>query len=256
MKTRNKKKKSNEKENELKEYITLIYYEHECNFGYRKVHGELRRVYNIQISEKVVRRLMKELNFKSKARKPKNTRSVSGISSAGHIYENILNRDFAASELKEKWVTDVTEIPVGLDKLFVSAMMDLHNNRIVGYQISETHNIKLVEDTLNYALEMNLINKKIILHSDRGMPYRSNKWRELMDLHNITPSMSRKANALDNACIESFFSFLKCERKSLKTVTTIAEAEKIIHDYMFYYNHERIQGVLDYHTPATYIAAA
>lgn len=199
---------------------------------------------------------MKELKFKSKARKSKNTRSVSGISSAGHIYENILNRDFATSQLNEKWVTDVTEIPVGHEKLYVSAMMDLHNNRIVGYQISETHNVKLVEDTLNYALEIHQIDKGLTLHSDRGMPYRSNKWRALMDMHNITPSMSRKANAIDNACIESFFSFLKCERKRLKTVKTINEAKEIIHDYMFYYNHGRIQGVLDYHTPATYIATA
>jgi transposase InsO family protein len=73
--------------------------------------------------------------------------------------------------------------------------------------------------------------------------------------HTITPSMSRKANALDNACAESFFSFLKSERKILKKIKNIEEAKQIIHEYIHYYNHERIQGVLDYKTPKQYSMA-
>ena len=64
--------------------------------------------------------------------------------------------------------------------------------------------------------------------------------------------MSRKANCIDNACIESFFSFLKAERKKLKTVKDIEEAKQIIHEYIHYYNHKRIQGVLDYLPPIKY----
>lgn len=53
----------------------------------------------------------------------------------------------------------------------------------------------------------------------------------------------------DNACIECFFSFLKSERQTLKTVATVDEAKEIVHEYIRYYNHTRIQGVLDYRTP-------
>ena len=88
------------------------------------------------------------------------------------------------------------------------------------------------------------------------MAYRSNRWKELMNTHSITPSMSRKANALDNACIESFFSFLKAERKKLKTVNDLEEAKQIIHEYIYYYNHKRIQGVLEYKTPTQYAKAS
>ena len=134
--------------------------------------------------------------------------------------------------------------------------MDLHDNFILGYQLSGIHDVQLVEDTLLNALETRKKDDGLILHSDRGMAYRSNRWKELMDTHLIIPSMSRKANALDNACIESFFSFLKSERKHLKTVKSIEEAKQIIHDYIHYYNHKRIQGVLEYKTPKQYAKAS
>jgi putative transposase len=62
--------------------------------------------------------------------------------------------DFSTTKLNEKWVIDVTEIHVGEQKLYFSAIMDLHNNGIVGYQLSEIHDVQLVEDTLLYALEI------------------------------------------------------------------------------------------------------
>lgn len=99
---------------------------------------------------------MSELGFKSQARRDKR-KSINGhshkVASAGHIYENLLKRDFSTSKISEKWVTDVAEIPIGNTKLYLSALMDLHDNYILGYQLSESHDVKLVEDTLVSALE-------------------------------------------------------------------------------------------------------
>jgi len=134
--------------------------------------------------------------------------------------------------------------------------MDLHDNYIAGYQLSDVNDIQLFEDSLLFALEVRKTDEMLIIHSDRGMQYRSNRWKELMDIHKINPSMSRKANCIDNACIESFFSFLKAERKELKVVKNIGEAKQIIFDYIRYYNHRRIQGVLEYSTPAHYAKAS
>ncbi|WP_082805099.1 IS3 family transposase [Neobacillus novalis] len=61
---------------------------------------------------------------------------------------------------------------------------------------------------------------------------------------------------MDNACIESFFSFVKSERNELKTVKDIEEAKQNVYDYIRYYNHERIQGVLNFGTPARYAQAS
>lgn len=150
----------------------------------------------------------------------------------------------------------MTEFPIGNKKLFLSAVMDLHDNYIVGYQLSNVNDVQLVEDSLLYALEIRKVDENLIIHSDRGMPYRSNRWKELMETYTINPSMSRKANCIDNACIESFFSFIKAERKELKIVKDIEEAKQIIYDYIRYYNHIRIQGVLNYCTPAHYALAS
>lgn len=210
------------------------------------------------MSEKVVRRIMRELGLKCQSRlKRKQPVKVNKATSAGYIYENLLKRDFSTTRLNEKWVADVTEIAVDDEKLFVSAIMDVHNNGIVGYQISQTHDVQLVEDSLLYALEIRKIDDSLILHTDQGMPYRSTRWKTLMDTFSITPSMSRKANALDNACIESFFSYLKTEiQQELQNVKSIEEAKQLIHDYIRYYNHRRIQGVLDYQTPVQYARAS
>jgi putative transposase len=201
---------------------------------------------------------MRELGLKCQSRpKRKQPAKVKKVTSAGYIYENLLKRDFSTTRLNEKWVADVTEIAVDDEKLFVSAIMDLYNNGIVGYQISQTHDVQLVEDSLFYALEIRKIEDSLILHTDQGMPYRSTRWKTLMDTFSIIPSMSRKANALDNACIESFFSYLKTEiQKELQTVKSIEDAKQLIHDYIRYYNHQRIQGALHYQTPIQYAQAS
>jgi putative transposase len=86
------------------------------------------------VSEKVVRRIMRELGLKCQSRlKRKQPVKVKKATSAGYIYENLLKRDFSTTRLNEKWVADVTEIAVDDEKLFVSAIMDVHNNGIVGY---------------------------------------------------------------------------------------------------------------------------
>ena len=89
-----KEKKESTQDKILKEYITIIYYDHKMNYGYRKIHAELRITYNLPISEKVVRRFMCELGFKSQARKEKR-KSVNNfrVTSAEHIYENLLKRE-------------------------------------------------------------------------------------------------------------------------------------------------------------------
>ena len=257
VKAKKQPKKETKEEKQLKEFISITYFRHDQNFGYRKIHAILRDKYNLSVSEKIVRRLMRELGLKSKARRPKR-KTVSGNNTfgAGYIYENLLKRDFSTTTVCEKWVTDVTEIPVDNKKLYLSAVMDLHDNFIVGYQLSEIQDVELVEDSLKKSIEFRKIDKNLIIHSDRGMPYRSTRWKELMNEHKITPSMSRKANCFDNACIECFFSYLKTEKHELKTVKEIEEAKRLVMDYINYYNFERIQGTLEYKTPEQYAKAS
>lgn len=103
MKTKGKKKKESKKDQSLKEYISLIFHEHKGRYGYRKIHAVLNNQYQLPVSEKVVRRLMRELGLKCQSRmKRKQPAKVKKATSAGYIYENLLKRNFSTTRLNEK----------------------------------------------------------------------------------------------------------------------------------------------------------
>ena len=70
--------------------------------------------------------------------------------------------------------------------------------------------------------------------------------------HAIKQSMSRKGDCLDNALMEGFFGTLKCETIYIEKPKTIEQLEQQIHEYIHYYNHERIQMKLKGLSPVKY----
>ena len=78
-------------------------------------------------------------------------------------------------------------------------------------------------------------------------PYRS-----LLARRGVTQSMSRKGNCFDNAAIESFFGTLKAEYFHLETLDGVESLEAGVHDYIRYYNHERIKLGLQGLSPVEY----
>ena len=63
----------------------------------------------------------------------------------------------------------------------------------------------------------------------------------LIQSYGITPSMLRRGNCYDNTMAENFFSILKTECIYRLKPKTFSEARKAIDDYIYFYNHERIQ---------------
>ena len=113
--------------------------------------------------------------------------------------------------------------------------MDLFNNEIVAYQISESNNLKLVLDTVNKAVKKRKIHCPLLLHSDQGFQYTSKKYNQVLQKYNIKISMSRKGNCYDNACIESFFSHLKqmfLQNINLKKKDQVIKAVKKIYEVL------------------------
>ena len=96
----------------------------------------INREHDVHFNKKRIYRLMQILHLKSVTRVKKNTY----IPSTPQITaENILNRDFHADKPNEKWLTDVTEFKyyVGTEirKLYLSAILDLYDRRIVTYKL-------------------------------------------------------------------------------------------------------------------------
>jgi transposase InsO family protein len=135
------------------------------------------------------------------------------------------------------------------DKLYLSVIMDLYNNEIIAYSISDRNNWELVEESLEMARDKKEDVNGTILHSDRGSQYTSYDNHDYLADWQVKPSMSKAGDCFDNACVESFFSHLKTESLYLHPKGSWRETQKIIEDYIVYYNTKRLQLKLEKLTP-------
>ena len=194
---------------------------------------------------------MGELGLKSRIR-IKKYKSYKG--QQGKIAPNLLARDFKAKTMYQKWATDITEFKVAGKKLYLSPIIDMYNREVVSYQISESPNFKQVHEMLKKAFVKLPVKAAPILHSDQGWQYQMKMYHKMLADKNITQSMSRKGNCLDNAVVENFFGTLKSEMFHLKKFKSVQELKKDIKAYIRYYNHDRISLVLNGMSPIKYRA--
>lgn len=239
-----------DKYKEIKERIQTLFHHHKGRYGYRRICLALRNE-GILINHKTVQRLMKELGLKGTVR-PKKYRSYKGT--VGYVAENVIQRDFQATEPNQKWVTDVTEFKINGQKFYFSAVLDLFNREIVGYEVSKSPNFELIQQSFKKAFMDTKLPEKsdLIIHSDQGWLYQIPRFKELLATYEIKQSMSRKGNCLDNAVIESFFGIMKSEFLYTTTFKNHEEFTKALADYIYYYNHERIKLKLNGKSPVEY----
>lgn len=226
-----------DKHAELKAKIRAIFKRHKGRYGYRRVTAELRQQ-GVVVNHKTIQRLMIAMQLKSTVR-PKRYRAFNGATS--EIAPNRLERDFKAERPNERWVTDVTEFKVENRKLYLSPVMDLYNREIVSYEIAEHPLPKMIESMLTKALDRLDQHERPLLHSDQGWQYRMPAFRQRLQRCGLVQSMSRKGNCLDNAAMESFFGTLKCELFYLSKFKSIQELKEALHEYIRYYNVDRIK---------------
>ncbi|WP_432636535.1 IS3 family transposase [Empedobacter falsenii] len=237
-----------DKYEELKLKIKSIYHQHKGRYGYRRITDELRKSGTI-INHKTVLKLMNSLGLKSLIRRKK-YKSYKG--EQGKIAPNILQRAFKADKPNQKWVTDVTEFKVKDKKLYLSPIMDLYNQEIISYELSERPVFNQVTQMLKKAFKITKDTKDLILHSDQGWQYQMKQYQALLNEKGIIQSMSRKGNCLDNAIIENFFGILKSELFYLQKFNSIEELKKEIKQYIYYYNNDRIKSNLNKMSPIQY----
>lgn len=189
---------------------------------------------------------MKELNLKSLVR-TKRYKSYKGT--IGKVAPNIINREFESSGPNIKWVTDITEFKVGGKKLYLSPILDLYNQEIISYSLSESPNFNQVRSMLNQAFEKHKDLKGLILHSDQGYQYQLKQYQDMLLSKGIIQSMSRKGNCLDNSVMENFFGLLKSELFYMQKFKNIQELKIEIDKYIYYYNNYRIKQKLKGQSP-------
>ena len=207
-------------------------------YGYRRVQIWLHKEKGIYRNPKTILRIMQKYGLLSEIRRK---RKYKYMCQQIHRYENLLNRDFSASRPNQKWVTDISYIHTGQGVLYLSMIRDLYDNSIVAYKTGTEQTTSLVLNTIKAAKEKEAVTAELQLHSDQGFQYTSHGYFNLTKEYNITPSMSRRGNCLDNAPAENFFGILKSECINRQKIKDFAMAKSLIEDYIHFYNHERIQ---------------
>ena len=202
------------------------------------------------VNHKCVQRLMQKIGLRAVIRAKRRYRHAPGLSDA--YVPNVLERDFCAAAPNQKWVTDVTEFNVNGHKLYLSACMDLYNGEIVAHKMARRPVLELVASTLREALSRTACTAQLIVRSDQGWHYKMQPYRAMLALRGVKQSMGRKGNCFDNAAMESFFGTLKAECFRLAAPSSIDALEAGVHDYVNYYNHERIKLRLNGFSPVQY----
>jgi putative transposase len=233
--------------------IIKIYEDVDGIYGYRRITMNLNRRLGRKINHKRIYRLMKLSSLQSVIRRKKK-RYIKYA--AQQVAENILNREFTADKLNQKWLTDVTELKYGnSQKAYLSAILDLHDKSIVAYVLGHSNNNDLVFKTVDIALAASP-GASPMFHSDRGFQYTSYGFKRKLVNAGMVQSMSRVGRCIDNGPMEGFWGILKCEKYYLHKYHTFDELSKAIDEYINFYNNDRLQKRLNGLSPMEFRALA
>lgn len=231
------------------------------NYGYRRMAAMLRKQ-GLLINKKKVQRLVQKLKLQvtSFSRKTRKYSSYKGT--IGKVADNEINRKFKVGKPYTYITTDTTEFKYlekdknenyQVKKLYLNPYLDMYNSEIISYEISKQPTLEPILKALDKAIEITNINKdKRIFHSDQGWAYQIKQYTSKLEAEEITQSMSRKGNCLDNSPMENFFGILKQEIYYGKKFYSYEELKETIEEYIEYYNKDRIKEKLGYLSPIEY----
>ena len=228
-----------EKNTKIVEKIRQAQKRRKSTYGYRRMKLWLDSE-GITRNPKTILRIMHKYDLLSKIRRRKKWIQMG---EQLHKYKNLLNREFNTEHPNQKWVTDISYIHTKEGVLYLSMIRDLYDRSIVAYKTAASQTVNLVLDTIHLAIKSVKAEsrRELHLHSDQGFQYTSQAYFNLTKEYGITPSMSRRGNCYDNALAENFFGILKTECIYRHKPESSEEANKMIDDYIYFYNHERIQ---------------
>lgn len=239
---------------DLASQVKAIHAESRGTYGSPRVHRELTANGGLAC-ENTIARIMREMGLYSKRVR----RFVPCTTDAKHAHPvaaNVLDRDFTAAGLNQKWVCDITYIPTGEGWLYVAAVLDLCSRKIVGWSMAEHMQVGLVSDALAMGLAHRKPNAGLLHHSDRGVQYACGQYQQILAGQGIVCSMSRTGNCYDNAAMESFWSTLKTELVYHEKYATRQQARQSIFEYMeVFYNRVRRHSSIGYVSPEAFEAA-
>ena len=219
------------------------------SYGRRRITAELKRR-SWKVNHKRVHRIMREDNLLC-------LRSRKFVCTTDSDHQHRVYPNVAASlevtGINQLWVADITYIRLETEFVYLAVILDAHSRRVVGWALDRTLEASLVITALQRALQQRHPAPGLVHHSDRGVQYACGDYTDLLKLHEITISMSRKANPYDNAQAESFMKTLKYEEVYRQEYRSMAEALASIGEFIDHiYNEKRLHSALGYQSPVEF----
>ena len=245
---------------ELEDKIVEIHNENK-DFGYRRMHGMLRKL-GYAVNKKRVQRIMQKLGLQVTSFTRKSRKYSSYKGKVGKVAPNRIHRRFHTHIPHQKITTDTTEFKyyevdekgrMVIKKLYLDPFMDMCNGEILSYSISQQPSATGIMSALKDAIVITSdCPYRRTFHSDRGWAYQMNAYTHELKEHRIFQSMSRKGNCYDNSVMENFFGILKQEMYYGTVFYSYEELKKTIEKYIIYYNEQRIKQKLGWMSPVEY----
>lgn len=219
-------------------------------YGSRRIHAALKHD-GVTVSEKVVRRVMKEDGLKARSSR-KSLHYGSYLGECSPAPDNLLERDFHAGAPNRRRLTDITEIKASDGKAYLSPVLDCFDGRIVAFGTGRHPTAELANSSLEEAIAtLPSCGWRPVVHSDRGCHYRWPGWTALMEKAGLRRSMSRKGCSPDNSAMEGFLGRMKTEATYPEHWERLTVEQVISRtlEYITWYNTTRIKASLDRQSP-------
>jgi len=167
---------------------------------------------------------------------------------------DLIGRDFTASAVNQRYVGDITYLPVGEHGfLYLATVIDLHSRRLTGWAIADHMRTDLVTDALTAAGRTRGSLHGAIFHSDHGAQYTSKAFATACGQAGIRQSMSKIGSSADNALAESFNATFKRETlQGRRAFTDEREARLTSFRWLHRYNTVRRHSRLGQQSPINY----
>jgi putative transposase len=233
-------------EMELRATIQQVFLEHRRRYGYRRVSKALRRG-GLVVNSKRVQRLMQEDNLL--AVQPKAFVRTTNSSHQCEVYLNLAKR-MKLVGLNQLWVADITYLRLQGEFVYLAVILDAFSRKVVGWHLDRKMTCDLTTTALRRALVARQPAPGLVHHSDRGVQYAAQEYIELLQQHQLIPSMSRPANPYDNASCESFMKTLKREEIYASEYRNLEHLQQHLEEFIDrYYNRVRLHSALGYQPP-------
>jgi putative transposase len=233
--------------------IRIVFSQSHGRYGSPRVQHELKES-GYRVGRKRVARLMRKDGLVARRRKKRRPQTTDSNHSY-RIAPNLLARKFDVNGIRINrfWLSDITYIPTGEGTLYLASTLDLGSRRCVGWSMSDRIDAELVVSALRMAVAARNPKPGLMHHSDQGSQYACDDFRNELEAHGMTASMSRKGDCWDNAVAESFFATLEMELIAKSKWRTRAEARLAVFEFIeSWYNRVRRHSTLGNIAPVEY----